>query len=213
MRKIVIIQHCQSEHHVNGLTGGWTDTGLTELGRQQAERVGQRLKEDLLDPSDYKLLSSDLLRTKETAEYVAKYLNKDIIFYPGLREINNGVAVGKTREWAKANMIPRERPGFYLDHREWEQGESWREFARRIYQTMDEIYQRTDQNLIIVTHGCALSNVIAWWMNFSCEQIEKSFIGATPGSITLLTRSKFDQAAVSVVNDTAHLRDLKQYTL
>ena len=33
MRKIIVIQHCQSEHHINNMTGGWTDTPLTELGR------------------------------------------------------------------------------------------------------------------------------------------------------------------------------------
>lgn len=24
MREIIIIQHCQSEHHVNNMSGGWT---------------------------------------------------------------------------------------------------------------------------------------------------------------------------------------------
>ncbi|CAM3657971.1 hypothetical protein MALU111345_16490 [Marinicrinis lubricantis] len=40
MRKIYIIQHCQSEHHINNMSGGWTDAPLTELGREQTELVG-----------------------------------------------------------------------------------------------------------------------------------------------------------------------------
>jgi len=31
MVKIILIQHCQSEHHINNMSGGWTDTSLTEL--------------------------------------------------------------------------------------------------------------------------------------------------------------------------------------
>lgn len=47
MRKIIIIQHCQSEHHINNMSGGWTDTPLTDLGRKQAELIGLKLKKDL----------------------------------------------------------------------------------------------------------------------------------------------------------------------
>ena len=32
MQPIVVVHHCQSEHHVTDLTGGWTDTSLTTLG-------------------------------------------------------------------------------------------------------------------------------------------------------------------------------------
>lgn len=40
MRKIILIQHCQSEYHINNLTGGWTDTSLTDLGQKQADLLG-----------------------------------------------------------------------------------------------------------------------------------------------------------------------------
>jgi hypothetical protein len=28
MRKIIVIQHCQSEHHINNMTGGWTEINM-----------------------------------------------------------------------------------------------------------------------------------------------------------------------------------------
>lgn len=46
MMKIIVIQHCQSEHHINNMTGGWTDTPLTELGRNQSELIGLRLNKN-----------------------------------------------------------------------------------------------------------------------------------------------------------------------
>lgn len=44
MSNIILIQHCQSEHHINNISGGWTDTSLTELGRKQGEIIGEKLK-------------------------------------------------------------------------------------------------------------------------------------------------------------------------
>ena len=67
MRKIIVIQHCQSEHHINNMTGGWTDTPLTELGRNQAELIGLKLKRELGEER-YTIYSSDLMRAKQTAE-------------------------------------------------------------------------------------------------------------------------------------------------
>ena len=29
MKQIITIQHCQSEHHVTGMMGGWNDWDLT----------------------------------------------------------------------------------------------------------------------------------------------------------------------------------------
>ena len=47
MDEIILVQHCQSEHHINELSGGWTDTPLTEIGRAQAKKAGQRLKNEI----------------------------------------------------------------------------------------------------------------------------------------------------------------------
>ncbi|MBT6145623.1 MAG: histidine phosphatase family protein, partial [Gemmatimonadetes bacterium] len=44
LRSVIIVQHCQSEHHVNEMSGGWTDTPLTEFGREQARAVAARVK-------------------------------------------------------------------------------------------------------------------------------------------------------------------------
>ena len=47
MKTLIVIQHCQSEHHINELTGGWTDTPLTARGRRQAYCVAERLRDKL----------------------------------------------------------------------------------------------------------------------------------------------------------------------
>ncbi|OBZ09063.1 hypothetical protein A8L34_23250 [Bacillus sp. FJAT-27264] len=99
MRKIYIIQHCQSEHHINNMSGGWTDTPLTELGEKQAEQIGLKLKSELAR-EEYVLYASDLMRAKQTADIIGKHLELNVIEEAGLREINTGAAIGKTKEWA-----------------------------------------------------------------------------------------------------------------
>ena len=73
MKQIITIQHTQSIHHTNGMVGSWTDWDLSELGIEQAEKIGQKLAKQL---SGYKIVmyASDLLRAKHTAEIVARHL-------------------------------------------------------------------------------------------------------------------------------------------
>lgn len=208
MRKIYIVQHCQSEHHINNMSGGWTDTPLTDLGRKQAELVGLKLKKELAS-NEYILYSSDLMRAKQTAEIIGKHLELSILEELDLREINTGVAAGKTKDWANANRKPRTSHGFDIDYQEFQDGETWRQFYNRVCNCMDRIYNSELKNLIIVTHGGTLGYIIAWWMNFQTEMLSKAYFLASVGSISLLQTNIYEQHALQVLNDTSHLSELK----
>ncbi|WP_051310018.1 histidine phosphatase family protein [Desulfogranum japonicum] len=103
MKKILLIQHCQSLHHVEDLTGGWTDCSLSEHGVSQAKMTGSYIKGMNLEHP--KIYSSDLKRAKETADQIANTLTLPVETESGLREINNGIAANKTKEWAHKNRI------------------------------------------------------------------------------------------------------------
>ena len=47
MKTIITIQHTQSVHHTNGMVGSWTDWELSELGINQAKKIGEKLKNEL----------------------------------------------------------------------------------------------------------------------------------------------------------------------
>ena len=49
MKTIITIQHTQSIHHTNGMVGSWTDWDLSELGVQQAKRIGEKLNVEFGD--------------------------------------------------------------------------------------------------------------------------------------------------------------------
>lgn len=95
MKNIITVQHTQSVHHTNGMVGSWTDWELSELGIKQANLIGERLKKELFGQK-FVMYSSDLLRAKQTAENIGKYLNLSPILRTELRERNLGRCCGKS---------------------------------------------------------------------------------------------------------------------
>ncbi|UCE06345.1 MAG: histidine phosphatase family protein [bacterium] len=206
MREIIIVQHCQSEHHVNNLTGGWTDTPLTDLGYRQAEATAKRIA-FLTTNKEFVLYSSDLLRAKQTAEIISYKLGIKITFSKQLREINNGVAVGKTKEWANEHRNVTSGESFSIDYREFDKGESWREFYNRICNFMKIVLEKDEEQILIVSHGCAIGYIIAWWMQFTPLMLEQNCFQSKPGSISILKKNKYKQHSIILFNDTCHLID------
>ena len=207
MVNIILIQHCQSEHHINEMSGGWTDTPLTILGREQANLIGQRLSQEI-NKKDYVLYSSDLKRAWQTAEIVGEILNLNVITDKGLREINTGVAAGKTKDWANANRNPKKGKGFDLDYQESRAGVTWRQFYHRVWQCIEQIYDSNlakKKNLIIVTHGGTLGFIIAWWMKYEEQMLSKSYFSASPASLSFLQETENHRHILKSLNDTSHL--------
>ena len=92
--KVYFIRHGQTTCNAAGQHQGWGPIGLTEKGFDQA-RATKRLIEDIKFD---KIYSSDLLRTRQTAEVIFKneYHDGKIIFDEDLREIDTGVFYKKT---------------------------------------------------------------------------------------------------------------------
>ena len=88
---LYIFRHGQTEANVTGLIQGNVDLyGLNEVGRMEAERLGQELATAKL-PVIY---ASPLSRAKETAEYVASSNGAAIKIVEGLHEVDMGKADG-----------------------------------------------------------------------------------------------------------------------
>ena len=152
MRKLILVRHGESEHHVNGLTGGWTDTPLTERGRQQAEQIGRAL----VDEKNTRCLmfSSDLLRARQTAEIVSKHIHITPQFSPGLRELNNGQAKDLTLEEARNIELPLTEPT--VDWVPYPDAESWKTMSLRVIGFMNGIAcQHSDEKVLTISHGNA----------------------------------------------------------
>ena len=65
---IILVRHGEATHHTQHLTGGWTDSDLTEAGRSQLEALAEKLALDFKGRSEkFRILASDLKRAAESA--------------------------------------------------------------------------------------------------------------------------------------------------
>lgn len=97
MKELFLIRHGEAEHMVAELSGGWSESKLTELGKKQAEKTGQKLKA-MLNNKNFYLYISDLSRASETAKIIGNILTTSVIFSSDLRELNTGSAINKTKK-------------------------------------------------------------------------------------------------------------------
>lgn len=202
MNKIYIVQHCQSEHHINDLTGGWTDTPLTKYGLEQAHKVVSYLAS--LGLNDFILYSSDLKRAKMTAEVIANKYKTKIVETNQLREINNGIAANKTKEWAKANRLTK-ADKLCIDQPLWDEAETSRDLYGRLKTFIKENLLNIDKDIIIVSHGIAIGYLISIWLDIPINNMEKVFIKGNAGGVSILSENCYKQRVLNQFNSTNHL--------
>ena len=109
MNKIIIVRHGESEANSKGQDQGredeWSNTDLSENGREQARKVAERLKDEKFDC----IYCSDLKRAMQTAEEINKFHNIEIKFDERLRDIIEKEDVGEFVNRIKKVFLDIER--------------------------------------------------------------------------------------------------------
>lgn len=182
MKTIITIQHTQSVHHTNGMVGSWTDWELSELGVQQAKRIGEKLKVELSDKK-FVMYSSDLLRAKQTAEIVGGYLGLAPILRTELRERNLGRCCGKSVQWLRENQEMQEKT---IDDRLFSDAESHRDEWNRLQPFFHEVMTDDEDNLILVSHGDLLSVFNVMFLGLSVETINGIDLFGMAGGVSFM---------------------------
>ena len=202
MNPLILIRHGHAEHLTGELTGGWTDTELTELGRRQAEALASRLEDELADAS-CKVYCSDLKRAAQTAEIIADTLGLNPTPALGLRELNNGIAAGMTKEEARRHYREPTEP--LIDWQCYPGAETWRQFYGRVSGFMTSLPRDRDGITMFVTHGGTIVNIVAWWLRLEIETLSRVTFRASPASISVLGSTELSERAIFRLNDAAHL--------
>ncbi len=143
------MRHGEAESNVKGMVACRVEDNdnLIEAGKQQVLSSAKQLKEKNIDL----IFSSDILRTKETAEIVKKEISteKEIIFDKRLREWNVGKFDGKT--WHEYKKFARQHDDWYSFIPEG--GESFKDIKIRVFDFIYELENKYQgKNILIVTH-------------------------------------------------------------
>jgi broad specificity phosphatase PhoE len=157
--ELVLLRHGRTAWNREKRVQGQIDAELDDTGREQAAQVADVLK--LLQPTV--LWSSDLVRARDTAAYVAGATGLEIVLDPRLREFNLGERQGLTHE-EYAAIAPEEfalfRKGYYDDA---PGAESVADVRARMTAALGEMLDALgpDETGVAVTHGAAARVAVA----------------------------------------------------
>jgi 2,3-bisphosphoglycerate-dependent phosphoglycerate mutase len=202
--EVVLIRHGSARHSTPDspleLVGGQSDPELTELGRDQALAVAERLA--AAEPAA--IFVTPLRRTQETARPLAQRLGVKPVILPELREIYLGDWEGQLNHRATSgDSLTRK----VFDAERWDvipNAEPMEDFSARVRRGMELMVQAAgpDGTTLAVVHGGVITE--------ACSQVTGSrafaFLYAENGSLTRLMCLPNGRWALLAFNDTAHLR-------
>lgn len=197
-KTIIMVQHTESQHHVNGMIGAWGDWELTERGIDQAYKIGKWLLNEHCDIG-FNMYVSDLKRALQTAEGINKTLGLTPAITSVIREVNAGAGNGQSREWYENNKKPCSE-SYDPDYKPFEDGESDRELWNRLYPFYQEITSNDTEKIIVVSHGTSLSFLQSMLMGYKFGDIERVRFNGSGGSVSKITIDTNGKATANYIN-------------
>ncbi|MFT2751104.1 histidine phosphatase family protein [Clavibacter sp. Sh2088] len=205
MRELLLVTHPEATHHVEGRVGGWHDSELTARGHAHAARIASALAARV--PAGTPILTSDLRRTRQTADAIAALVGGDPVAVPELREKSYGEGEGQPDAWFRERFVPPPAQGERMHHDEGLAGaETKAEWVARVYRGMDAVMADPAPHRIVVTHGGSGTFVIARWIGMPVTALDVVGFRLPAGSITHLVEDDvFHNRTVVSLGDTTHL--------
>ena len=211
--RLVVIRHGESNATVGRfVSSADTCTGLSDLGRRQADALRERLATTGELPTDgLALYASHFARAIETAEIIAPALGVDVKIEPGFGEQYPGTDCdGMTfdafvekygrPDW-ETNPYAVSFPG----------GESVAEFDLRVGTTLSDVLDRHAGGTVVVScHGGVVDRVLRQLLRTSKSGIFELFTRNT--SLTEFVEAGPGKWRLVRYNDAAHLAGLPPYT-
>ena len=202
----VFVRHGESVGNVESRWQGQSDYVLTERGRAQARALAQRWKSEGVKFD--LIISSPLVRARETAEILGSALHAPVDLDPILMERHIGEMEGLTAEEVRKKPHPP-----YVTPYDPIGGEGEGDWALflRAGQALHALVRRLPGSYLIVSHGGLLN------------QLMNAIIGIAPHVDPSGVRFRFENTAfarvmyyphqhrwaIDAVNDRAHLKSIQ----
>jgi broad specificity phosphatase PhoE len=151
MQRVILTRHAQSVFNVRGVLNGDPSIpgGLTDEGRAQARRLGERLRGERIDLC----VTTEFERTRETADIALADRDVPRLVVPDLGDPPNGELelrpYAEMVRWREANGPDVPLPG--LDRTE-------RDYFETVARGFRQLAERPETTILAILHGY----VIAW---------------------------------------------------
>ena len=160
---LILLRHGRTDHNAGLRLTGWGDPPLDELGRQQAQTVGQELASRYEIGAIY---TSPLIRARQTAQPLLDLTRLTPHTHDDLKELNFGEVEGMT-----FSEVREQHPQLFTTWRSfdepefsWPGGETRIVFHGRVDRAMWEIIQAEagqHDTIAIVAHGGSLAGFVS----------------------------------------------------
>jgi len=208
MLTVYFVRHGQSRDNLERVHQG-SKTPLSSLGKDQAEKIAQRLSKHEIDH----IFASPQKRAKETAITISKHLKKPIEYWGDIKEMPNPTElVGLHYRHPKAQKIRKVIKKHELQP-DWKYSdeESFNETKRRAIQVLKRLEKfRHDQTVVCVSHG-SIMKLLMCLIIFGEKLTPLTFVNFQNGvktNNTGLTKCIFSEKwgwSLITWNDSSHL--------
>ena len=202
MTELLLIRHGEQQLAANMPVGDVIDAPLSELGREQARVVGERLAGAALDA----VYCSPLSRARVTGGEIARHHGLEPVVHEGLREIDQFQQVpqhlGVIDHYGAERFVElmREQNRTGLDS-VWPDAEDVPAFRRRVTGAIAEIAEANrGRRVAVACHAGVINHYLAGALSSAVDQV----FPLHHTSITTV-RVDGDRQAVLSVNDFAHV--------
>ena len=159
--RVVIWRHGQTDWNIESRFQGHSDIPLNKVGEYQASHSAKTLS----GMNPVRIVSSDLIRTQQTAAPLLELTGLKLEIDPNLRETHGGNWEGKT-DMENHTADPENYRAWITgkDIKAGQIGESRKDVAIRARSAFDRVIKDASGTVILVTHGgtarCLLGSVL-----------------------------------------------------
>lgn len=202
--RLLLVRHGATPLTAENRFSGAVGVDLSDEGRRQARRLGERLADDEICA----VYASPLSRTVETAEIVARPHGHTPRLRDGLREISHGRWEGLTREEVEVRF-PGEYQAWEADPFTFapEGGESGLSVLARALPVIREIVLAHEgKNVLVVSHKATLRIVLSSLLGFDARGY-RDRLDQSPACLNVVDFKDPVRARLMLFNDVSHYQD------
>lgn len=157
---VYLMRHGQTNYNVQGLCNDdpTEDVHLTRIGIEQSEQAAEQLKDISIDL----IVTSELPRTRQTAEIVNRHHGVPIVEHPAINDLRTGFNGRPSTEHQQAIAGDRLRtkpPG----------GESLLDHKQRVLGFVEWLKGLRQDSVLVIAHEETLRVCVAYFRGFSDE--------------------------------------------
>ncbi|MEY2545879.1 MAG: hypothetical protein QOG48_996 [Verrucomicrobiota bacterium] len=199
--RVFMVRHGATVLSAEDRFAGATDVDLSDEGREQTRRLGERLRSEKI----VAVYASPLGRTVETATILAEPHKLEVQTRDGLREISHG-------RWEQLTRREVEKK-FPEEAAEWEKdpytfaplgGESGLAVtARALPVLIDIVRENSGKTLLVVSHKATIRLLLSSLLGFDPRRYRDN-LDQKPAALNIVDFKDTTRARLTLFNDTSH---------